>query len=172
MLEDKEKEKKQEDEEPVDKVDDELLDFIKQLEETTGEQIELKDINIKKAPQSFFWSWFFKSLIEAILIYAALFGFVSLFNVFSYENMGFLFIYLGIPSILHFISCLIMYLFRKKIVFIFNNIILSALLMIYIIVPAFVLPYIYLNNLYSIFLVSFIVGISKTLILRTIRKLR
>ncbi len=160
-------------EEEKEKQDDELLDFIKQLEDVTGEEIDMKDIKIKKAPNgNFFKAWIIKTLIETVLIFIALFGFVNLFNVFNNPSYLWLFIYLAIPSVLYLVSSLIIYLFRKRIVFLFNNIILSVLLMIYIIVPAFFMPNLGLNHIYSIFIVSLIVGISKTLILRTIRKFR
>ena len=155
------------------KIKQELIDFLEQIEDETGKKIDLDQIKIEKySPKHFFLGWTLKALFDSLIVFLTLFGFTSLLGAFKIEEMLFYFIYLLIPTVGYFIFTLIALLFRKRLLFFFHGLILNIVLVVLIIVPTFFIPHLYLTSLMPVILASVIVVGAKMLINRIIIRSR
>ena len=164
---------KQNQEDEEERIKQELMDFLEQLEDETGRTIDLDQIKIEKYnAKHFFFSWTLKAIFDSLIIFLTLFGFTSLLNTFKIERTLFYFIYLLIPTIGYFLSTLIALLFRKRFLFFFHGLILNVVLVFLIIVPAFFIPHLHLKSIIPVVLASVVAITAKMLINRLINRSR
>ena len=144
---------------------DELKKVIDELEDLTGEKINLRPV------VNFGFLWFRQVLIQVIIIMLALVGFNGLLKAISFDYFYMLIIYIFGNGLIYGIISWMFYLLRKKLIFILHSIVTNLLLVASIILTATFIPHIFVINYYSLIFLSIIVVIANIFIYRTINKL-